>query len=202
MTTTGTQTYLADNSTVTEMKYPQGAAMGTGFGGAYYAVSGLGYRTTRPFSKTERHWSNLIFTGAYLNSPGGTVTFNPVVDAEYTTLTDANGNALKMSAKTFQYDYNGNVTQTTEYDWFDPALVSRDVNGVPTAVPAGATVLRVTNNSYYNAATSASSGNVYAKRSAATGTPLILNAIQQTTVGSSIVQSPVLSFTMLITRIK
>ena len=130
--------------------------------------------------------SNLIFSGAYLNSPGGTVAFNPVVDAEYTTLTDAAGNALKMSAKTFTYDYNGNVTQTREYDWFDPALVSRDGNGVPTGVPVSATLLRTTNNSYYNPATVASSGNVYAKRSA--GTPLILNALQETTLGPLTVQ--------------
>jgi RHS repeat-associated protein len=164
------------------------ATLGSGYGGNYYAVSGLVYRTTKPFEKVERHWTNLIFSGAQLNSPGGTVVFNPVIDAEYTTLTDAGGNALKMSAKTFQYDYNGNVTQTTEYDWFDPNSVSRDSNGVPAAVPAGATVLRVTNNTYYNGASSASSANVYAKRAIATGAPLILNALQQSTTGSAITQ--------------
>jgi len=183
------QTYVNDNSTISESSYVQMATLGSGYGGAYYGVSGLVYRTIKPFMKTERHWSNLIFTGANLMSPGGTIVFNPVVDAEYTTLTDAAGNNLKMSAKTSQYDFNGNVTQTTEYDWFDPALVSRDTNGVPTGVPASATVLRTTTNSYYNAATTAASGNVYAKRALATGTPLILNAMQQTTIGPSIVQS-------------
>jgi RHS repeat-associated protein len=182
------QTYVNDGSVVSENFYPQMAMLGSGFGGSYYGVSGLGYRNTKPFQKVERHWSNLIFTGASLNSPGGTVVFNPVVDAEYTTLTDASGNNLKMSAKKFQYDFNGNVTQTTEYDWFDPASVSRDSNGVPTDVPLGATVLRTTNNSYYNSATTASSANVYAKRAIATGTPLIINALQQTTVGPSIAQ--------------
>lgn len=182
------QTYVNDNSTVSENYYPQMAMLGSGFGGSHYGVSGLGYRTTKPFQKVERHWTNLIFTGAALNSPGGTVAFNPVVDAEYTTLTDAAGNNLKMSAKTFQYDYNGNVLQITEYDWFDPSLVLRDGNGVPTGVPGSATVLRTSINGYYNAATTASSGNVYAKRAIATGTPLILNALQQATVGPSIVQ--------------
>lgn len=182
------QTYVNDNSVVSENSYPQMAMLGSGFGGAYYGVSGLVYRTMKPFQKVERHWANLIFTGANLNSPGGTVVFNPVVDAEYTTLTDAAGNNLKMSAKTFQYDFNGNVTQTTEYAWFDPALVSRDSNGVPTGVPGGATVLRTTNNSYYNAASTASSKNVYAKRAIATGTPLILDALQQTTTGAGIAQ--------------
>ena len=184
--TGGSQTYLADNSTVSEIKYVQGAAHGTGFGGSLYGISGPVYRSIRPFTTIERHWTNLIFTGASLNSPGGTVAFNSVVDAEYTTLTDANGNALKMSAKTFTYDYNGNVTQTNEYDWFDPALVSREANGVPAGVPATATLLRTTNNTYYNAATEASSGNVYAKRSA--GAPLILNALKETTLGPSIVR--------------
>jgi RHS repeat-associated protein len=182
------QTYVNDNSVVNENYYPQMARLGSGFGGGYYGVSGLCYRTAKPFTKVERHWINLIFTGAQLMSPGGTVAFNPKVDAEYTTLTDASGNNLKMSAKTFQYDFNGNVTQTTEYDWFDPALVSRDANGVPTGVPGSATVLRTTTSSYYNAATTASSGNVYAKRALATGTPLILDAVQQTTTGPSITQ--------------
>ena len=182
------QTYVNDNSIISENSHLQNATLGSGFGGDTYGVSGLVYRTTKPFVKVERHWINLIFTGAALNSPGGTVAFNPVVDAEYTTLTDAQGNNLKMSAKTFQYDYNGNVLQTKEYDLFDPALVSRDGKGVPTGVPAGATLLRTTNSSYYTSATTASSGNVYAKRAIATGTPLILNALQQTTVGPSIVQ--------------
>jgi len=150
--------------------------------------SGLTYRSIKPFTKVERHWTNLAFSGADVNAPNGVISLNAVVDAEYTTLTDAQGNNLKMSAKTFQYDYNGNVTQTKEYDWFDPALVSRDSNGVPTGVPGSLTPLRTTTNSYYNAAPSNTSANVYAKRAIATGTPLILNALQQTTLGPNIVQ--------------
>jgi RHS repeat-associated protein len=149
--------------------------------------AGLTYRSVRPFTKIERHWINLAFSGADNLAPNGVVPLNPVVDAEYTTLTDAAGTALRMSAKTFQYDYNGNVTQTKEYDWFDPA-VQRDANGVPTGVPPGLTPLRTTDNSYYNAAPSDISANVYAKRSVSTGAPLILNALQQTTVGAGVVQ--------------
>jgi RHS repeat-associated protein len=182
------KTYLNDNSVISENSYPQMASLGSGYGGVSYAVSGLVYRTTSPFRRVERHWTNLIFSGAQVNSPGGTVVFNPVVDAEYTTLTDAQGSSLKMSAKTFQYDYNGNITQTSEYDWFDPAMVSRDSNGVPTAVPAGQTPVRTTTNTYYNSATTGTAANVYAKRAIATGAPLILNAAQQTTLGPSIVQ--------------
>ena len=148
-----------DGQNVTETRYcttTTGCATGR---------AGLVYRTRKPFMMTERHWTNLMFSGANTITPGGVLTLNPVVDFEYTTLLDASNNALKMSAKAFQYDYNGNVTQTTEYDWFDPGLVSRDTQGVPTGVPASATVLRVINTSYYNQASTSSSSNVYAKRS-------------------------------------
>jgi RHS repeat-associated protein len=130
----------------------------------------------------------MVFSGASIFSPNGNVDFNSVVDFEYTTLTDAGGNNLKMSAKAFQYDYNGNLTLTTEYDWFDPALVSRDSLGVPTGVPGSAVVLRTVSNSYHNAAMTSTSGNVYAKRNISTATPLILSALQQTTTGPAITQ--------------
>lgn len=140
---------------------------------------------------TERHWVRMKFDGAQENCAScEPLTFNPVVDAEYTTLLDdtPSHNPVKMSAKTFQHDYNGNVIQTTEYDWFDPALVSRDAYGVPTGVPGSAVVLRVSNSSYYNPAPSSNSENVYAKRPLSTTTPLIVNALQQTTVGPAITQ--------------
>lgn len=185
---TGTSGYSVespDGNDVSEFTY-----CGTfGLPGCVMDKVGLSYRTKRPFMTTERHWINLLFSGGEDIGPGGfDSSFNPVVDYEYTTLLDANNNALKMSAKKFQYDYNGNVTQTIEYDWFDPALVSRDAQGVPTGVPASATVLRTTNNSHYNQATGSTSANIYAKRPLATGAPLILNAPKETTVGPSIVQ--------------
>jgi len=172
-----------DGSTITEKKYTHSPGFSYSVGKA-----GLVYRSTRPFNTIERHWTDMQFAGANGDSPAGPVSLNPVVDKEYTTLLDASNNALKMSAKAFQYDYNGNLIQTIEYDWFDPSLVSRDAQGVPTGVPAGATVLRVVNNSFYNPATSSTSGNVYAKRSLSTGAPLILNSPQQTIVGPRITQ--------------
>jgi hypothetical protein len=93
-----------------------------------------------------------------------------------------------MSATKYQYDFNGNLTQQIDYDWFDPALVSRSAEGVPTAVPVSATVLRTTNYSHYNQAGTATSANVYAKRLLSTATPLILNALRQTSLGTSIVK--------------
>lgn len=171
-----------DGSTISEKKYTHGPGYSFSIGKA-----GLSYRTTKPFTKVERHWVDMPFNGAYLDSPAGPVNFNPVVDVEYTTLLDANGNALKMSAKSFQHDYNGNVLQTTEYDWFDPALItSRDAQGVPTGVPGSATVLRVSNNSYYNPATSSTSGNIYANRPLSNpASTLIVNAIKESTAGAS-----------------
>lgn len=172
-----------DGTGATEQKY----CASPGAIGCATDKAGLVYRSSQASMRTERHWTNLEFSGAHINSPGGIIAFNPVVDFEYTTLLDANSKALQMSAKAFQYDYNGNVTQTTEYDWFDPGSVSRDAQGVLTGVPGSATVLRVMNNSYYNQATGSTSLNVYAKRSS--GAPLILNAPQQTTMGpTSIVQ--------------
>src|SRR5436853_7380425 len=120
------------------------------------------YRTNPPITRKERHWINLLVGDS--SAPGGLLTFNPVVDAEYTTLLDASNNALKMSAKAYQYDYNANVTQTTEYDWFDPSQVQRDTEGVHTGVPASATLLCVVYNIYYNQATSSTDVNVYEYR--------------------------------------
>jgi hypothetical protein len=129
----------------------------------------------------------MIFAGGENLAPGSNVLvgFNPVVDTEYTTLLDDTPahNPVKMSAKTFQYDYNGNLLNQKEYDWFDPSLVSRDAQGVPTAVPAVATLLKETNSTYYNEATTSSSANVYAKRTVSTAAPLILNAPKETIVG-------------------
>ena len=155
--------------------------------GGSTGLSGQVYRTTQSNKViVERHWTQKIFSGAHTDSPDGAVGFNLVVDAEYTTLLNSSGNPSKMSAKTYQYDFNGNQTQQIEYDWFSPASVSRDpLTGVPTGVPAGATVLRTTTNSFYNPATTSTSSNVYAKRAIATATPLILNAPKETIVGAS-----------------
>ncbi|HIK12993.1 MAG TPA: hypothetical protein IGS52_22495, partial [Oscillatoriaceae cyanobacterium M33_DOE_052] len=184
-----------DGLVTTETFYPHDPGLAAYLGGGD-GRSGLVYRTVRskrgsqnliPLTTIERRWSRLIFNGGNDSAPGGLVGFNPVVDAEYTTLHDPNGTPVKMSAKLFQYDYNGNVIQQTDYDWFAPNSVSRNQEGVPTGVPDGATALRTINNSYYNPAPTASSENVYGKR-LLSGTPLILNAAKETSVGPSITQ--------------
>jgi RHS repeat-associated protein len=175
-----------DGSVTTETFYPHDPALAATVAGSD-GKGGLVYRTNRSDKVIiERHWTALQFSGGVDDSPGGRVGFNTVVDAEYTTLKE-NGQPIKMSAKTFQYDHNGNLTQTTEYDWFDPSLVTRDSAGVPTGVPndPSVKVLRTTTNSYYNPAATSTSANVYARRTLPTGTPLILNASQETVTGDS-----------------
>ncbi len=178
-----------DGSVMTENCDPHDTAMGS------YSLSlpkgGLVFRTNNSNKVlVERHWTLQKFTGSNGGATGnyGEIPFNPVVDAEYTTLLDdtPNHNPIKMAAKTYQYDFNGNLVAETDYDWFDPTGLPRDSEGVPTGVPSGTTVLRVINNAYYNDSSASSSFNVYAKRSLSSATPLILNALQQTTVGPSV----------------
>ncbi len=180
----------SDGASIREDVYLHDDAYAGFFGGSE-GRSGLTYRTTRSgaagtISVVERHWSSLIFDNAYTGVPGGGMVaqFNPVVDAEYTTLYD-NSNppvAVKMSAKTFQYDFNGSVNSENDYDWFDPALVSRDPQNVPMGVPSTVTATRVITHSFYNAATTSGSSNAYSMRNLNTAVPLILNAPLETSV--------------------
>lgn len=177
-----------DGSSTTEDVYLHDDAYAGFFGGSQ-GRSGLTYRTTRSGSSgaitvVERHWSSLIFDNAYLGVPGGgqVAQFNPIVDAEYTTLMDSSGNPSKMSAKTFQYDFNGSVNSESDYDWFSPSSVGRDAQGVPMGVPAGLIPVRVITNSYYNPAPASNSPNVYSQRNLSTAVPLILNAPLESSV--------------------
>lgn len=154
---------------------PRGLGSGDLLAGQVYSVSdGLIY--------TQKRWAMRGVTWAT-----GTDNFtanDPFVEAEYTSLLE-NGAAVKMSAKTYEHDYNGNVTKTTEYDWFDPAQVQRDPAGIPTGVPSGAKVLRVSNTTYHNPAADGSSPNYYKLRTLAAGTPSILGAARETVTGAS-----------------
>jgi RHS repeat-associated protein len=177
-----------DGSTRFEFAYPQDKAFGGMYGGAD-GLAGMVYKTeTSGAVRVERRWARLLFTGVDESLTGlGKAVVNPVVTEEYTSLLGADGNPVRMSAKQFQYDYNGNLLQETDYDWFDPLLVVREQNltQLPTGIPASAPVLRVINNSYYNQATSPSSANVYAKQPP-NGSAMILNAPKETSVGASV----------------
>lgn len=150
--------------------------------GGANGLGGLVYREDKSNKvRIERRWARQVFTGAndayYLSK----VVFNPVVTEEYTSLLDDSGNPVLMSAKKFQYDYNGNLTQTINYDWFsDVNSVSRDISGIPLGVPSNTPILRTTNTSYHSSPASPGSSDVYAKTSNS-----ILNAVMETSVGSS-----------------
>lgn len=153
-------------------------------------MGGLVFRTVQPGRMTEKRWALLSPTGQGIAGTGSPrnvlVSTNPVVVAEYTTLLDAGGASLKTSAKLYQHDYNGNVTNVKEYDWFDPALVQRDNHGVSATVPASAVLLRETATAYHNSPPSYNSQFLYSTVRPTPGTPLILNAAKETTAGRSV----------------
>ncbi|MGB5014310.1 MAG: hypothetical protein WBO68_09825, partial [Pyrinomonadaceae bacterium] len=170
-----------DGSVHTEQYHPtnieHGVDFATGFGGQIA-------RTVDPGIMHEKSWVALAGTFVVTGTAANWLAGNAAVDTEYTTLLASDGTTRqKMSAKKFAYDYNGNVTQVIEYDWFDPSTVTFS-SGFPQGVPSGATVLRVTNNSYYNDASSYSSSNSYQTRTVGSST-VILGKVKQSTVGTT-----------------
>jgi len=88
-----------DGSVTTENFYPHDPALAGSIGGGD-GKGGLVYRTTTSNKQIiERHWTPMKFNAGDSATPGGQAPFNPVVDAEYTTLLDASGNPSKMSEK-------------------------------------------------------------------------------------------------------
>src|SRR5882672_1086093 len=172
-----------DGSSSSESYFPTDPNFPHSVGDSTAGLNGLVYSISNGVTRTLKHWTAGI---QMATGTTGNTSVNPVVDAEYTALV----NTTLMSAKTYQHDANGNVTQVKEYDWFDTSVspVTLDAVGVPTAPPAGAALLRTTNTIYYNSAPNTSSGNYYTLRTVTSGTPSILNAAQQTTIGPAIVQ--------------
>ena len=168
-----------DGSSSTERFFPLNPDHARGFGAGGEERSGLVYYVSDGVTQTYRHWA----TRGSQFATGSTnyTAVNAVVDAEYTALV---GSTL-MSAKTYEHDYNGNVTGVTEYDWFDSTNIPRDAQGVPAGVPAGAAVLRATVTAYHNAAADASSPNYYRLRELTTGVPSLLGAVKETSTGAS-----------------
>jgi YD repeat-containing protein len=183
-----------DGSFSEQAHYHSDPAFSATFGGSS-GLGGLTYRSNNSGKVVvERRWALLPFAGVPAGSSGVVgqlAPFNPVVAAEYTTLMEpptpgATPAPVKMSAKTFKHDYNGNVTEVKEYDWFDPALVTRDAQGVPTGVPGAAALLRTTATSYHGSpGADASSPFVYARRTLTAGSPSLINATKETSAGPS-----------------
>ncbi|MEK6409751.1 MAG: RHS repeat-associated core domain-containing protein [Acidobacteriota bacterium] len=159
--------------------------------GGTTGFEGLVYRTTRSMASNnqkviieERRWEMKKFDTAVDDAPNGHVAFNPVVTAEFTTLCNDVGIASQMSAKKFQYDFNGNQTSASEYDFFNPGSVTPDTNGVPLDVPGSASPVRTTTTTFYTEAPLGSSTTVYAKRLIGSATP-VFSAPKLSTVGGA-----------------
>ena len=110
-------------------------------------LRGLVFRTDYPDgSRVERlWWRNLPFETALNADPG-----NPFVRIEVRTLPDSSGGqgaTAVSAAKQFTVDRNGNPRKTEEYAWTAFAAPS---GGRITGLPAGATLVRTTENTFYN----------------------------------------------------
>jgi YD repeat-containing protein len=181
-----------DGTLVKEEFFQKDTEFGANSGGTN-GFEGLVYRTTRKQASNnqnvtiqERRWAMKKFDGGVDDAPNGVVAFNPIVTSEFTTLCDDEGDPSQMSARKFDYDFNGNQTSVAEYGFFDPDSVLDDPNGVPFDVPEGLAPVRTITSSFYNAAPTAASSNVYAKRGIGNPpTPRVLSAIKQTTNGAA-----------------
>lgn len=155
---------------------------------------GLSYKSVFPGgAKTERVWKkNLPYSSSNNYTYYTPANANAYVKTEFSTIIDASGNPTKTAIKDFTYDKNGNVTLIKEYDYVAHGDVARDGNGNPTgAIPSGATVMRQTVNTYFNASLDAdstsSSSNTYENDSA----PRLLNLLKSTEIrdASNVVKS-------------
>ncbi len=157
--------------------------------------TGLVKRIERPDgSKTERIYA--LNPQPWLGFLPPTMSErNAFVKTEFTSIKNAGGSYAKTAIKDFSYDKNGNVLQVTEYDWVDYNLVPKDGNQLPTGIPGGAALKRVSLNTYNNATSDSSipgnHANAYWNLVPTNGyTSLVLNAVAskevRPTVGGTI----------------
>ncbi|HEV7646099.1 MAG TPA: hypothetical protein VGO50_19340 [Pyrinomonadaceae bacterium] len=176
-----------DGSVYTETYIP--TDIGFSGTGGQDGMGGLPIKSYQNNGRTlvEKKWVALDGFTQVIGAPGQWVGINRVIDTEFTTLRDDQGNRLKMTAKKFQYDYNGNVTQVIQYGWINLSSVNytngNSVTGVPTGVPESTPVMKVTNTSYYNDAPNTSSSNAYKTRNIDSAL-VILGLPKQTTIGN------------------
>jgi RHS repeat-associated protein len=143
-TSTRTSVTAPDGGVTTdEVKYVSG----------YAFDNGTSFRTTQPDGTVvERYWQPNVPSG---QAGVSCASCNAYVKTEYTSIRDADGALSKTAIKDFNYDKNGNVTQTAEYDWVAYGDVPRTnpgfgLTGTPTGIPASAPLKRVVVNKYYN----------------------------------------------------
>jgi RHS repeat-associated protein len=118
--------------------------------------SGLVYKTQLPDgSVVERVWQQNI---PYGYGTGIQPRANPYTKTEFHSIRNAAEALVSTAIKSYTYDKNGNVTQTSEYDWVPYGDVPRGGDGKPTgAIPGSAQIKRVSNTTFYNSTPSAES---------------------------------------------
>lgn len=94
----------------------------------------------------ERIWSNNYPSGFNYGSGSH---LNAFVKTEFTTVTDAAGNPLLTAIRDFNYDKNGNLTNTDEYDWVPYSSLPRDSTGMVSGIPEGILPLRKKASTYF-----------------------------------------------------
>lgn len=189
----GGQVTNPDGSNHLEIYYPFNPLYGTCCGPGTQTMQGRLVKSVESGRVlVERHW-------IALSSPDpigsrNAVSGNPVVDTEYTTLLDAGGQTrLKMSAKKFTYDFNGDLKTTTEYDWFpnlndvtytNPGSPMFSYLRIPAGIPSNAQILRITTNSYHNSPDT-STNNYYYKRGT-NPSSVIVGKVKETDISDGI----------------
>src|SRR5262249_54868471 len=126
-----------DGGLTTHLFYSRG-------GGAWN--TGLEYKTTAPEGTTWRCWQRNFPYIDVSSAPAD--ANNPFVGLQYHQLPPLAANA---AATSFDYDKNGNLITKREYDW-TAAPTNNDVSAGNTFCSIGATVLRKTENQYWNQA--------------------------------------------------
>jgi RHS repeat-associated protein len=114
------------------------------------------WKSERPDgTMVESLWRTNYPYGCNLNRPG----VNPYLKTEFTSIKNAVGTYTKTKIRDYNYDKNGNVTLTTEYDWVDYSAIPHNSYGQVTGLPAGLVIKRVTKSDYYNSTQDASNNS-------------------------------------------
>lgn len=148
-------------------------------------TSGLTYSTTDTSGKkVESIWAHNM--PHYSNNPynyGSAIpgNANAFIKTEFTSITDSGGSPYLTAIKDYKYDKNGNVTKITEYDWVAYSSVPREYTR-PTGIPSGATVMRVTENEYYNPAPDFESNSANANTYENPSAPKLKNVLKSTQI--------------------
>ena len=116
--------------------------------------------------------------GHYIgSSPYWNKAWNNLVGSDFTTIPDSNGNPSLTAIKTYEYDKNGNLLRTKEYDWVPYSSV---ISGEILSIPSNAVLKRIVENEYYNpaAAIPAYPTQIDPSEYRTTTSPRVLNAVK------------------------